>query len=1468
MNVEWDGWPDGDFSRIFPLEFVEAHDNLRVHWACETLGGSGGSAQAETWADGKVTRRRCQGIIECTSRACNIIVRPQTRAKGITKQLSQPCSCGEDLVHYPCNVISTLHTFKDGVHYRNGGFHAHARPTVRLHMSRKERDDFGKIVEQNPAAGPIKLLVGRPGIDGPADSVADITPVLLNVERIRYERRKVLKGVRGHGGDNFIKAFAKFEENHPEFIREAQFGEVTVIVMQTPFMAAKLVKATIDAEAVNGIVSDAAHRVWREANSLLIVSSTYEPARLKCWIPGIMSYANGGTAEHYRIHFFHLFDGMAQECGNRGIDVTDDLFANVLDFSAAERNGFILGFVDFWLKHAPGQRSIDELIDAAEKLLKGCAQHFRNQITRVKKISGVVDPSKTDIFANYARKLLSCETMEEFLSHANDFIAAFPRAESWIRWWMIPAHACMLFPSFRVMNPDLWDSIPATTNAEEAMHWKLYAALGRFLALLEGLKALYKFASHYQRLSDAAAHGVKVFYGRDRQPWKRTAEKFGYTKYSRHHGARRVLGKTKNDGRPPDTGKALMRIRKVKEPDLAVLFAAASRDYSDSLEPMFSGLPPNHPLKDLRQMFHTRRETVQISGYESGGCNLLTTQRDGFRQVLRDVPGSPIKSLSEFSSMFAWLYHITDGRARNIVPEYQHQIRRANSYFRLTSVILKCCTGAAEDHWQLSPISQRSECQLNRTWCDKYGGDMRKWFQDLVRVSKPEALGGCWQTLDGYAFCDGNSSLFEVILNIPVVLIIEMGDMHACDWDVAGLISPYASNPAASAAGVKYNIVGHIYGSHEKLHFITRYLSTSASKKKIFDYDGREHEGHAIRNRTTAMRGCLTGPSQSLTGIPDGYTLYAVLYHLEGGEKAQQFFRKEQITHAQKLGLHFEVDPSSQTGIPSTCEFRRRNVQRIADDDRFWLNGPSSAVDYIGTSRTQSPRKPAANVWHAPMIRPPTGENSDSDSTTSDSKPTTSDSLADLKQKSSPAPNEDEIDKLLLDSIATPDEKPRRRKAPHFEDAQPEAGSRSPSPSPVFCEGCGMQEPDGDSNPDEVQCESCGFWSHIECLTQQENWDDPNVRFICKRCRAQKLGDHFDEGNVVMVPDPRVPNWKAPGVLWYPARFIKRHENRERKPDEYEFEWLQCTDGIIYNSAHSELPPLMLRMFRRARKFCAEIDATKLSANQIGKVRMPFYMNPDHPDHENPELATIFKASLPQIAEMLAEFDANHPVVASYTKYFAHRKEIDRHRQAGEWMRSLALVPTPELEVVLATPLEDLLQHPRLADLLEAERMQKVMGVGSALFQLLAVQHALGEPLNLNGDILDDLAVGRVAPYSTDGPEALTAMFSATPLPALKSGALATRMMQFNGAHTVYDPDLRPPTYYREFPSDSDPTAPIPVPTKRKGGQGIKGEPSSKRVKTESGASEAKKKAATKETDKKSKVKSKPKPKAKSKSKR
>ncbi|KAJ7859599.1 hypothetical protein B0H14DRAFT_2746189, partial [Mycena olivaceomarginata] len=192
---------------------------------------------------------------------------------------------------------------------------------------------------------------------------------------------------------------------------------------------------------------------------------------------------------------------------------------------------------------------------------------------------------------------------------------------------------------------------------------------------------------------------------------------------------------------------------------------------------------------------------------------------------------------------------------------------------------------------------------------------------------------------------------------------------------------------------------------------------------------------------------------------------------------------------------------------------------------------------------------------------------------------------------------------------------------------------------------------------------------------------------------------------------------------------------------------------------------------------CEEINAIQLSAAQIGNVRLPFYLKPDDPDHKNLELEAIFSTAIPH--------------------FFANKKTIDIHREAGDWMRSLCLVPTPELVAVLIEPLGNLLKHELLADMLQPERHRRVMAVGSALFQLLAVQHILGEELSLDGSILNDLALGDVVPRSSDGPEALAAMFAAIPSSAAHSGKWAPHMQQFNGAHSFYDPDFCHPTFRR-----------------------------------------------------------------------
>ncbi|KAJ7898235.1 hypothetical protein B0H14DRAFT_2332254 [Mycena olivaceomarginata] len=389
-TAEWDGWTDGDFATIYPMHFVHHTRNPQVHWASTTLGGrEGGSADANTWQLGKMTRRQCQGVIKCDNEDCMIIVHPQSRPSGIKGQLSKQCACGADLHHQACKVISILHTFSSGVHYQNGG-----------------------IVNEHPKTGPLRLVVGH--------SVSAISPVLTNAERVKYERKNILKA-SGSYGKYFVEEYAKFETSHRDFIRTSQFGAVSAVVMQTPFMSACLLKAAIEQEAVNGIVSDSAHRFWAQRNSILFISSTYEPTQLQCWVPGLISFLNGSSAEHFRVHFFQLFLSIAEECDRRSLELTDELLANmyrqVMDFSAAQRAGFILAYIDFWRYRDLSGRGIAG--SWSEELLKGCAQHFRSQVTRVKKISGVVHPSQIDVFENYAKQLLNCNTVEEFNSCAS-----------------------------------------------------------------------------------------------------------------------------------------------------------------------------------------------------------------------------------------------------------------------------------------------------------------------------------------------------------------------------------------------------------------------------------------------------------------------------------------------------------------------------------------------------------------------------------------------------------------------------------------------------------------------------------------------------------------------------------------------------------------------------------------------------------------------------------------------------------------------------------------------------------------------------------------------------------------------------------------------------------------------------------------------------------------------------------------
>ncbi|KAF5323682.1 hypothetical protein D9619_012867 [Psilocybe cf. subviscida] len=592
---QWDYWPDGAWECDFSIEEHEETKRLMVHWA--TVGSCGdttGSVYADNWKEGFCTRRRCLGIIQCDNPDCRIRIRPQTEEKRIQEvQLQGPCRCGGELFHIECNIRDERWRWRGGVHYRHLGKHDHDAPTHLLHVTKDEKRKFQDIVIKNPKAKPLALIVGAPGFDGPGESVAKISPIYGNAHRVAKDRREIIKP-KGPGEGEFLNEFANFLQSNPAFLVHSHFNNgIFVFSFQSEAMRKPLVKAERLSEPVNGIVNDAAHGFWRNRQHLLMVSSSYSE-KLKCWVPGMISFTNGATAEHFRQHFLAFFISVAREAEAEGVPVTDERFAGIMDFSEAEHKGFVLGFIDFWTYNweDPSDRSEAELTEAAERLLKACKWHFEENAKRIGNISWIVRPTMKGTWTARVKELLETDDADLFRRQGDALLELFPFAKPWFGWYLRPAHARMLFASKREMDIAIWESIPETTNAEEAMHWKLYSGCGRDHDFLSGIKALQAFAEYYDLMFEMESTGAPRRHGKP-EAQKERKEFTGHTKLP----VRRKSGYDKSDSRGYDTSAKLLQANKKQ---LTLEFSGSS-----------SGTKPPSTTKELKAAILKKKKDAE-----------------------------------------------------------------------------------------------------------------------------------------------------------------------------------------------------------------------------------------------------------------------------------------------------------------------------------------------------------------------------------------------------------------------------------------------------------------------------------------------------------------------------------------------------------------------------------------------------------------------------------------------------------------------------------------------------------------------------------------------------------------------------------------------------------------------------------------------------------------------------------------
>jgi superfamily II DNA helicase RecQ len=83
--------------------------------------------------------------------------------------------------------------------------------------------------------------------------------------------------------------------------------------------------------------------------------------------------------------------------------------------------------------------------------------------------------------AECSRAMLTAETMDAFEHATASVLSTAPKCKTWLRWWLNPLHACLIFPSFRthMLNEDLrkFHTLPTTTNLCESNHRNYYRFL-------------------------------------------------------------------------------------------------------------------------------------------------------------------------------------------------------------------------------------------------------------------------------------------------------------------------------------------------------------------------------------------------------------------------------------------------------------------------------------------------------------------------------------------------------------------------------------------------------------------------------------------------------------------------------------------------------------------------------------------------------------------------------------------------------------------------------------------------------------------------------------------------------------------------------------------------------------------------------------------------------------------------------
>src|SRR5882762_5736733 len=159
-----------------------------------------------------------------------------------------------------------------------------------------------------------------------------------------------------------------------------------------------------------------------------------------------------------------------------------------MDYSAAQRSARAEEYANTMVSLIPSFTMLSTEAQAAERTryikeaqdtLKGCATHFNGSVLRIKRNLALIPAEDANKFQALVYELLSQDTTSaEFDNVARQIGTSFPRIEGWLKWWLRPANASMIFPAKRTMSEGVSNATPNTSNLIEHQFSLLHRATG------------------------------------------------------------------------------------------------------------------------------------------------------------------------------------------------------------------------------------------------------------------------------------------------------------------------------------------------------------------------------------------------------------------------------------------------------------------------------------------------------------------------------------------------------------------------------------------------------------------------------------------------------------------------------------------------------------------------------------------------------------------------------------------------------------------------------------------------------------------------------------------------------------------------------------------------------------------------------------------------------------------------------